>query len=239
MSFAEDEGYDGMDVEVYDYKRKQRMSTKTVTGIVDKISEKEWFDNRKDEEVTLYSFTIEGERGWFRTGTTRPPVTRGSAVRFVVDTRKGNVDLDSIEEVEETEVTRAPKAAGNYTRNSSKFPKKTSGASGGGTRDDYWKEKDRYYKEVEVPRITLSACQSRAIDVVKMALENDALNLGTTKNKRMDNLLAAVDEVTERFIEQINNIGNAPAEKKKKAEGEPFDDEIPFGDESNNDGWDD
>jgi hypothetical protein len=209
------------------------MPQKTVTGIVDKISEKQWFDNRAGEEITLYSFTLEGERGWFRTGTTRPPVARGSAVRFVVDTTKGQVDMGSIEAVEDSEVTRAPRAAGNSSGNSKTFPRK----GGASARDSYWEEKDKYYKEVEVPRITYSACQSRAIEVVKMALANEALSLGTTKAKRMDNLLAVVDEVTDRFVEQINNLGTDGQSSRKKKEGEPFDDNIPFGDEE--EGWGD
>lgn len=218
------------------------MPNKSVTGIIERISEKEWSDPRSGEDITLYSFALEGEKGWYRTGTTPPPYTEGTAVRFVVDTRKGNVELDSIEEVEGTEVTRAPRANANFSKNSPrKFPPK-SNASSGSSRDDYWKDKDKYYREVEVPRITLSACQSRAIEVVKMALANEAVNLGATKGKRLDNLLSVIDEVTDRFIDQIENIGKSPAKKaeaKARTADEPFDDDIPFGDEGDNAGWDD
>ena len=207
------------------------MGNRTVTGVISNISEKEWTNNR-GEDITLYSFQVEGERGWFRTGTTRPPVAKGSAYRFVVDTTKGNVALDSIESVAAEEVTRAPRASNNSQRSSGKFPAKGSGND----RDTYWKDKDKYYKEVEVPRITWSACQSRAVEIVKMALQNEAVTLGSTKNKRMDNLLAVVDEVTMRLVNQIE--GKA-WEEGKKEEGKPFDDDIPFGDESNDDGWDD
>ena len=208
------------------------MGKRTVTGVVSNISEKQWVDNRSGDEVTLYSFQVEGERGWFRTGTTRPPVAKGSAYRFVVDTTKGNVELDSIEAVEGSEVTRAPSPSANSRRNSGKFPPKGSGND----RDTYWKDKDKYYKDVEVPRITWSSCQTRAIEVVKMALANEAINLGTAKNKRLDNLLAVVDEVTTRFYNQVDGaVWNDSAE-----DGKPFDDEIPFGDEDNNDNnWDD
>lgn len=217
------------------------MSTRTMTGVVSKISEKDWYDRKAGENITLYSFALDGEKGWFRTGTTRPPMNEGDYVRFVVDTTKGNVELESIEQVEGTAPTRAPRASDNSGR---RFPPKKGGSGGTASqRDDYWKDKEKYYKEVEVPRITFSACQSRAIEVVKLALGNDALSLGTKKSERLENLLAVVDEVTERFVEQINSLdGNLPKRKKATREpgsdDEPFDDEIPFGN-NDDEGWDD
>lgn len=216
------------------------MTQKTMTGVVGRINAKPWFDQKKGVDIILYSFTLQGVEGWFRTGTNRPPVAEGSPVRFVVDTRNGQVVQGSIEQAEESEVTHAPRSDANSNRNSNRFPtrSRSSTGTGGSAKDTYWQDKDKYYKEVEVPRITLSACQSRAIEIVKMALANDAVNLGATKNKRLDNLLGVVDEVTNRLIKQINSIGEDGTPETNDAE-QPFDDEIPFGDEENNNNWED
>lgn len=213
------------------------MTQKTMTGVVGRINAKPWFDQKQGTDIILYSFTLQGVDGWFRTGTNRPPVAEGSPVRFVVDTRNGQVVQGSIEQVEGSEVTHAPRTDGNSNRNSNRFPTRSRGAAPNNAKDTYWQDKDKYYKEVEVPRITLSACQSRAIEIVKMALANDAISLGNTKNKRLDNLLGVVDEVTNRLIKQINSIGEDGT--PVGTGDEPFDDEIPFGDEDNNNNWED
>ena len=82
------------------------------------------------------------------------------------------------------------------------------------SKDDYWRgreandklkeskfdEKDRLYREVDVPSMRFSAAQDRAVALVSAALANDALSFGSVaKGKKLDMLLGFVDQVTRKF----------------------------------------
>lgn len=62
-------------------------------------------------------------------------------------------------------------------------------------KSNYWDEKDR--------RITFMACQKDAINIVELALGNDALSLGAAKNKKLGNLLNYVDEITRELFSKV------------------------------------
>jgi len=57
------------------------MAKKTASGIVSMVSEKEWEDRDTGEDILLYSFQIEGDKRYFRTGTDDPGVDEGEATK--------------------------------------------------------------------------------------------------------------------------------------------------------------
>ena len=70
--------------------------------------------------------------------------------------------------------------------------------TGGNSRDQYWQEKEQ--RDIANQKIIqYQASRNAAIEVVKSALENDALSLGQKKQGKLDVLLAVIDEVTDRF----------------------------------------
>lgn len=170
-----------------------------IQGIVTEVSEKPWTDRETNENIVLYSFKVDSDGRWFRTGTTRPNCAEGQGIQFVADGQK--VDPQSI----------AP--AANVTPSAPQAPKAKSGGGnwkgkgGGGkstenwdARAKYWEEKEKRDITVVEPRITLSAAQRDAIEVVKLAVSSESLVFGNASKKdRLDIILDAIDLVTDRF----------------------------------------
>ena len=95
----------------------------------------------------------------------------------------------------------------------SKPQRRNTGGGGGNSqlsRDGYWAdkekrdlEKDKRYQSVDVPRMSFSASQERAVTLVSAALANGALSFGNVAaGKKLDMLLGFVDQVTDRFFLQ-------------------------------------
>lgn len=88
----------------------------------------------------------------------------------------------------------------------------TSGGSnsGGKPGQDYWDAKDR--------KITFLACQKDAIQLVDIALRNDALSLGAAKGKKLGVLVAEVNKVTnELFSYVVSGDYDVPNEDASEA----------------------
>lgn len=172
------------------------MADRTYKGIVKEVFEREWEDRDSGEDIILYSFQIESEKRYFRTGTNKPGIKAGEAISFVADAKSGNVDIKSIKEVNPDEV-EAPK------------PKRGGGKSfggGGGGNTKYWEDKARRDQEVTEPRISYSAAQKNATELVTAALAADILSFGqAAKGKKLDMLVDFVEQTTVRLAQlQMN-----------------------------------
>ena len=80
---------------------------------------------------------------------------------------------------------------------------------GGLSRDDYWKNKeakdvakDDRYQNVDIPRMSFSSAQERAVALVTAALAHDCLKLPGKKADKLDALYDIIDEATDRFFLQ-------------------------------------
>jgi hypothetical protein len=172
---------------------------KNVSGVVARKSEKEWEGD--NGTILLYSFQIEGDRQWYRTGTTDLPAQVGESIRFVFD--KGRVDVDSVEVVPASEVAKAPKprGVGSVGSKSGSYQSK----------DDYWAAKDRHDKEVKDPQMKWQGARKDAIAVVGLALQHGALDVSkAAKAKQLDAIIAAIEEVTVGFF---NDSSTKPFEQ--------------------------
>lgn len=169
------------------------MAQQTRTGVVREVTAKPW--NGRNGPITLYSFQLENDRNWYRTGTDLPNVQAGEAVRFTYDDSKNQVDVSTITKVEAgtVEAAPAPPAA------PASAPRK-SGGEDWNARQKYWDAKERRDIEVVEPRITYSAAQRDAIAAVEVMLNNGALALGNAKAAdKMEMILDAIDKVADRF----------------------------------------
>ena len=176
----------------------------SVQGNVSKVSTKEWYDSKKGQNINLYSFQLEGNNRWFRTGTNRPPCNQGDSVSFTVN-EKGNVDTRSFQKGAST----------NGTQGNGGSARPAQAATGGGTN---WAERDKYQRETVEPRITFQASRAQAVALVTAALANDALSFGSTaKGKKLDMLLEMVDQVTDRFTLQATHATEHLAELEADA----------------------
>jgi len=181
------------------------MSEFSNQGQVSETSTKEWYDNKKGRNINLYSFRIEGNNRWFRTGTNEPNFRQGDFITFTNDD-KNNVRLENVQ------VGNAP--AGNASAPpqsaATTAQRQSSGSTGGGgqNRDGYWAakeakdiEKDARYQTQDVPRMSFSAAQDRAVNLVAAALAHDCLSFGTMKKgDKLDYVLQCVDQVSNRFF---------------------------------------
>jgi hypothetical protein len=177
------------------------MSEYTNQGTVSQVSEKQWYDQRKGRNINLYSFQIEGSNRWFRTGTDEPNFRQGDFITFTNDA-KANVKLSDV---------TVGNAAGAPATSASPAPAPAQAASTGGAsqnRDGYWAqkeardlEKDARYQGVDVPRMSFSAAQDRAVNLVSAALAHDCLSFGNMKKgEKLDYVLECVNNVTNRFF---------------------------------------
>lgn len=174
------------------------MAKKTLKGVVSMVSEKEFEDRETGEDILLYSFQIEGDKRYFRTGQNEPEFEEGDGVKFTFNTQGNKVDFKSIEVIDVEEAARAPKP----TRTKSSAGRSTRTA-GGNSREDYWANKAKREVEVIEPRITYAASAHDATAVVVAALQSDALSFGSTaKGKKLDMICDFVDLVAARFYQK-------------------------------------
>lgn len=80
------------------------------------------------------------------------------------------------------------------------------------SRDGYWKERDRYDKEVRQPMIAYQSARKDAVQIVTAALAADILALGQKKADKLDLLLGYVDEVTTSLNEKYREFEAALSE---------------------------
>lgn len=169
------------------------MADQTKTGRITEYFEREWKDRNTGRDIILRSLKIDSANQFFRTGTTdlsgQYPV--GTGIKFVHDA-KGNIDLDTVSEVE-VEASSPP-------------PKKAYSKGGGNQRNDYWEQKAVRDIEITEPRISYSAAQRNATTLVAAALEADILSFGqAAKGKKLDMLVDFVEQTTLRLAQlQMN-----------------------------------
>lgn len=180
------------------------MANEQHKGIIEVTNAKPW-TNDDGSEITLYSFTMEGSKRWFRTGTKAMAFGKGDAIQFVADGQK--VDLNSMVAVQAEDVVRAPApAVGSRPATTA-----SAGASRTVSRDEYWAnkeakdvKKEEDYQNVAVPRMTRSTAIQSAAAVVDAALKTDALSFGNVaKSKRIPLLSGFVQELAEEFYSYI------------------------------------
>lgn len=201
-----------------------------IRGTVAKTYTKDW--KADDGTVVLHSFQLQGDKRYFRTGTDRL-VAEGDYITFDVEgnnnvvaytLEKGKVKTVQAPPAEPTASGRpAPKWGGGFNK-----PKSSENFE---ARAQYWENKEKRDIEVIEPRITFSAAQRDAIEVVRAALDKDLLAFGNaSKGAKLDMLLNFVDEVTARFYAQRMDaaaVGSAMIASASEDEGteEESDDE--------------
>lgn len=171
------------------------------SGTVSRVYSRDW--KGKGGKTTLYSFQLEDDKRYYRTGED-DVVSEGQTIRFEYEVEENgqytnnNVDTSTIEEIEESDVKKAPKPKGGSSGTSrpASAPKSGSGSS----RDDYWDAKAKREIEVVEPRITVASAQSDAVALVAAALAADILHFGNAnKLAKLPMLLEYVDQVTKKF----------------------------------------
>lgn len=183
--------------------------SKAIQGQVATISCKEWYDSKRGKNINLYSFKLEDDGTWYRTGTIQPTFDRGDSIKFTAQGQ--NVEKGSIQKSDAPSGTPA-ESSGTPPANGSQTVRANKGTD--------WAAKDKYQKEVVEPRITFMASRSQAVELVCAAIANDALSFGSTaKGKKLDMMLDYVDQVTDRlFLQGIDADKHLAALREQQAE---------------------
>lgn len=142
-------------------------------GILKNKSERDW------NGTMLYSFQLEGQNIWFRTGQKSLTLEEGTPIRFKANEQNKQVDLDSMEKLDAPPASSAASAP------------TTSGST---TREDYWTNRERLD--------SVRCARADAARIVCAALEHDHLPhaANVAKGKRLDLLIGYVKELTEELI---------------------------------------
>lgn len=152
---------------------------KTYQGIVKNKTDTKW--NGK----TLWSFQIEGENFWFRTGETPLPRENGDLIAFEANPINKQVNVASVRDGT-TESSPAPTTS---PRTAASQPSQSD------DRQSYWKNRERLD--------SVRMARADATRVVCAALANDSLPhpASTGKGKRLPLIVGYIKELTQEFIE--------------------------------------
>jgi hypothetical protein len=196
------------------------MASRQVTGSIARVSSKPFKDNRSGEDITLFSFQLDGSNQWFRTGTNPIQAGVGQSVKFVADganVEKGSmVAVASVAQQAPAPVAQAATQASNAPTASTSSTARRQSA---GNKEDYWSakeardvEKDHRYQTVAEPRMALSVAVQAAAQVVCKALDKDAIGFGTAKKADKLGLLSGY--VKEVALDLASFIHDAPEQLK-------------------------
>lgn len=148
----------------------------TVKGIVEFLGSK----NGKTWNIKL------SDGKWYGHGFKKPAFSKGDVIEFSFTESGAFLNIE-IASVKVHAKPQAPVVAQAAVPNGDAAPAPATGKSGGA----YWDAKDQ--------RITFLACRNTAVEIVSLALQHDALALGTKKADKLDTLVAYVDEVARQL----------------------------------------
>lgn len=154
-------------------------------GIVSKI-----FDKVVGNGKTIYSFRLEDDKNYYRTGFDKPNFRAGNEVKFEYNETKYGKEV-----VMASVRAREGQAPTDYTGAKVEPNKGSYQKKSGNARDQYWEEKDRYDKEVRQPLISYQAATNVAKDLVIAALNGGILPVTGKKADKYENFMAMVKEV--------------------------------------------
>jgi hypothetical protein len=184
-------------------------------GVVQQVSEKP-FTDKWGKNITLFSFQLQGNQQWFRTGTNRPPCQQGENISFVYEQQGNNAKVDP-QSIQGGSAGAPPQVPQQYGSAPQAAPQaQPAPVAPAATRDTYWKDKEDYDKKVTQPRIAYAAAQKSAVSIVTAALANDILGFGSAKKgDKLDMLIEYVEEVTGRLALKLDDAHNVLANLKK------------------------
>lgn len=171
-----------------------------------------WVGSKDIRGRKYWSFRVEGNEAWFRTGDKQPPVNKGDSVSFIYEeTQYGNqVAVDSIKVTE-----RQPAPA-------------SSGSSGSG-KDDYWNRKE-VEDQFRQKMIQFNHCTNAAVQVAQLAITSGVLNLGAgNKAGKLDALLAHISTIRNALYDEADAFSVALAEHRNKTGNLTMSAKVPGG----------
>lgn len=133
---------------------------------------------------------------WYGYGMQAPKCDKGNDIAFSY-TAKGDFKMIDSNTLEVTSVKTAVSGGG--------------GSKSASSRDQYWEDKAK--TDVKQQRIReYHAARGTAVEVATLLVESGAVKLPQAEAKKYDAIVAVVDELTGRFVEDISNRFYDPAD---------------------------
>jgi hypothetical protein len=153
-----------------------------VKGVVARIYSKDFGD------ATAWSFTLRGDRTFYRAGNKKPFFSEGDSVQFDVEMKGQNAYARGVSKWEgEPSQQNTPVAAMVAARTV--------------TKDDYWVQRES--RDVETQkRIELQSCRNSAIALVAELLKVEAVKLPAKQADKVPVIEELVTHYTKFFIDQ-------------------------------------
>lgn len=158
-------------------------------GVVARIYSKEFGDS------TAWSFTLRGDRTFYRLGNKKPAFSEGDSIQFEVEMKGQNAYARGVSQW----------SSGNVEQGT---PVATISAPR--TADDFWRRKEQ--RDIETQkRIELQSCRNSAIEMVALIVKAEALKLPAKAQDKAPVIEELVQHYTQFFLDR--NAGKEPVEK--------------------------
>ena len=181
-------------------------------GVVGRIYSKEFQDGN-----TAWSFTLRGDRAFYRLGSKKPHFSEGDSIQFDVEMKGANAYARNATPWTGGEVSQAQPAA-------------AVAAASPRTADDFWRRKEQ--RDVETQkRIELQSCRNSALELVKLLVSTEALKLPAKQADKVPVVEELVKHYTKYFIDE--NAGKEAIEVVPEVAVAPVTEEN----KNNDDNW--
>lgn len=162
-------------------------------GVVARIYSKEFGDS------TAWSFTLRGDRTFYRLGNKKPAFSEGDSVQFEVEMKGQNAYARGVSQWADSDPVRGASAS-SVARTSSDVPR---------TADEFWRRKEQ--RDIETQkRIELQSCRNSAIELVKLLASAEAVKLPAKQADKVPVVEELVQHYTQFFLDR--NAGKETVE---------------------------
>ncbi len=143
---------------------------------------------------------ISEDEEFFGVGTNKPSFNEGDTISFEY-TQRGRF-MNAVPQT--ISVVSRGEASSPRSKPAAKA-KSAPAKEDWGARNKYWEDKEK--RDIIIQKgIRYQSSRNAAIEVVTSAVSNGAISLGSKKAEQLDNLLDAIDIVTERFEKDVESI---------------------------------
>lgn len=139
-------------------------------------------------DQTAWSFTLRGDRTFYRLGNKKPAFSEGDSVQFEVEMKGQNAYARGVSQW----------AAGDVVQN---HPVQNVAQAAPRTADDFWRRKE--LRDVETQkRIELQSCRNSAIEMVGLLAKMEAVKLPAKQADKVPVVEELVNHYTLYFLDR-------------------------------------
>lgn len=197
MSWAEDQGYDGYDIDyIIEYREQQLKQQKEVNSMGEKISKSVWAQKTTTYGQNTYTNVLLSDEKWYGLGAEyKCEDGDGITLEFTTNEKGFLNAVKGTVQIFPGKGTKQPKTGGSKGGGGAAPKKAWSGGGGAKGSPDH----------VQIAIMAQSA-QKAAVDIVIAALGAEKLKLPTKKQDHFDAIVGYTDVLTDMFLAKTAGI---------------------------------